>query len=462
MRPSPGFWDLIDETRPVGDDPEVHAGAVVARLVDGGRDATLSFARDFDRAMAGLYDWELWGAAYLALGGCSDDGFEYLRAWILGRGATVWELGTSDPESLFIGLLEETEDAGDLGERLDRGEHLLYAAGRAHETLTGEWLPPSDEAIGAPHGEAWEESDLPSRFPNLHRVAPSWDEPEVDDLSARLGVFQRVSDGLDAAATGDHTRAEEILRPVFEDENDWAMVSTVRDSRVAVAYALGIGSMIRGDVDGAAETFRRVERDISTDDALRRGLAQVELARGELDAAAHLLDPSPDADRFDRILTAKLLWRLGHADEAVERATQELVRHRLPDDHPWDVAGALLQAGHIFIDAELVDPARQAVRAMKPLLRGAPPDFALLAEWQLLDASVERLRGHFQRSLRRIAAVHKPTGYTLATWHRERARTLRAMSQEADAREEYSAAIEALEQAGEKWEAAVLREEGAG
>ena len=35
------------------------------------------------------YRWDLWGAAYLANGGCSDDGFDYFRGWLIGQGRKV-------------------------------------------------------------------------------------------------------------------------------------------------------------------------------------------------------------------------------------------------------------------------------------------------------------------------------------------------------------------------------------
>jgi hypothetical protein len=31
-------------------------------------------------------DRDQWGAAYLANGGCSDDGFDYFRGWLIGQG----------------------------------------------------------------------------------------------------------------------------------------------------------------------------------------------------------------------------------------------------------------------------------------------------------------------------------------------------------------------------------------
>jgi hypothetical protein len=50
--------------------------------------------------MAESYRWDLWGAAYLINGGCSDDGFDYFRGWLLSQGRAIWQATLADPDSL--------------------------------------------------------------------------------------------------------------------------------------------------------------------------------------------------------------------------------------------------------------------------------------------------------------------------------------------------------------------------
>lgn len=41
------------------------------------------------------YTWEIWAAVYLIEGGCSDDGFDYFRGWLISMGkrhSTQWLL----------------------------------------------------------------------------------------------------------------------------------------------------------------------------------------------------------------------------------------------------------------------------------------------------------------------------------------------------------------------------------
>lgn len=79
-------------------------------LTAAGTEQILEYAASFDEAMDALYTWSLWGAAYLALAGCSDDAFEYLRAWIVAAGERTWARAVDNPEGLFVELLDGNRD----------------------------------------------------------------------------------------------------------------------------------------------------------------------------------------------------------------------------------------------------------------------------------------------------------------------------------------------------------------
>ena len=51
--------------------------------------------------MAGSYWTPLWAAAYVINGGCSDDGFDYCRGWLILQGREVFEHVVADPRTLF-------------------------------------------------------------------------------------------------------------------------------------------------------------------------------------------------------------------------------------------------------------------------------------------------------------------------------------------------------------------------
>jgi len=50
--------------------------------------------------MADSYRSSLWAAAYVINGGCSDDGFDYFRAWLMLQGRETFGQAVADPDSL--------------------------------------------------------------------------------------------------------------------------------------------------------------------------------------------------------------------------------------------------------------------------------------------------------------------------------------------------------------------------
>ncbi|WP_307172850.1 DUF4240 domain-containing protein [Streptomyces sp. B3I7] len=161
------FWELVDATREAaGGDPEEHADLLVERLVRLDPEAVLDFARHFEARYNRAYRWDVWGAAWLLLGGASDDAFDYFRCWLIGQGREVFEGALHDPDSL-------AELLDDFDERVDGdGEELGYAADEAYEQLTGTvapdlGLPPApDEPEGTPQ-DLEDEAALARRYPSL-------------------------------------------------------------------------------------------------------------------------------------------------------------------------------------------------------------------------------------------------------------------------------------------------------
>lgn len=124
-------------------------------------DDVVAFQRAFDDRMRETYRWDLWGAAYIIEGGCSDDGFTDFRSWLISMGRDVFESALRDPESLV-------DVASADGVEVCSFEEFQYIPGRVYEEMTDEELPDGDDA--APHdpaGNDWVEEDLPAKFPRL-------------------------------------------------------------------------------------------------------------------------------------------------------------------------------------------------------------------------------------------------------------------------------------------------------
>ena len=52
------------------------------------------------------YKQDLWAAAYAAMGGCSDDGFDYFRYWLVSRGKAIFFAAFENVDSINDELLK--------------------------------------------------------------------------------------------------------------------------------------------------------------------------------------------------------------------------------------------------------------------------------------------------------------------------------------------------------------------
>jgi hypothetical protein len=98
--PAERFWQIIERAARSGHDPDAHIEALRAEVRKLTLDEIVSFEVAFRRYLNEAYTWDLWGAAYVIHGGCSDDGFEYFRRWLVSRGRDVYEAALADPDSL--------------------------------------------------------------------------------------------------------------------------------------------------------------------------------------------------------------------------------------------------------------------------------------------------------------------------------------------------------------------------
>lgn len=158
------FWKIIEDSRggASASDPNGNMDRQIAQLTAHLASLPSNDVADFDRhfvnCMATAYRWDLWAAAYIINGGCSDDGFIDFRSWLISMGRTVFEASLGDVESLVNFAKDPTvEDCS--------FEEFQYVAGRVY----GEPIDHEIDYPPEPTGEPWdEESDeLADRFPIL-------------------------------------------------------------------------------------------------------------------------------------------------------------------------------------------------------------------------------------------------------------------------------------------------------
>jgi hypothetical protein len=171
---NPGqFWSILQVAYREAGDGTTHDWFValkkeLARLPP---PEILRFRRRFDELVRAADKTDLWGAAYLINGGCSDDGFHYFRCWLVGMGQAVYEKALDDPDSLADVLQGEgpceasldTAPARAWEEKTGRTAEEFY---RELDRLSGHF-PAADE------GEDWDFDDndeVRRRFPRLARL----------------------------------------------------------------------------------------------------------------------------------------------------------------------------------------------------------------------------------------------------------------------------------------------------
>jgi Protein of unknown function (DUF4240) len=118
------FWTLIDQSRVGIDDQLPKLQDALERL---GEEQLLAFDFRFQEAICAAYRWDLWGAAYIINGGCSDDGFDYFLGWLVLQGRKYYEAALRNPNNAG-----KNASPGDMAEC----EEVWYVAEQAYEKLT--------------------------------------------------------------------------------------------------------------------------------------------------------------------------------------------------------------------------------------------------------------------------------------------------------------------------------------
>ncbi|MFI6257064.1 DUF4240 domain-containing protein [Micromonospora zamorensis] len=135
------FWAVVESAGAgldgrTGDDGEAIAAALVTRLAATSSERILEFQELFDQLHDALYRWDVWAAAYLIGGGCSDDSFIDFRAGVIALGREWYERVLASPDGLadhpVVRQAAAEEDDGALF-----AESVNYAASEAYEQVTG-------------------------------------------------------------------------------------------------------------------------------------------------------------------------------------------------------------------------------------------------------------------------------------------------------------------------------------
>jgi len=162
------FWDIISRSLEVSDGSiERQAAELEDILADLPPVQVASFNARFVSKNLELYSWELWGAAYVLYGGCSDDCFEYLRSWVVGQGQDYFKAVQRDPHTLDNGRLSFAFESDEAEWLSYVGEDAYLRASDGRDLYEDYPQSPSTIAVGEPSGTAWDEETVESLYPDL-------------------------------------------------------------------------------------------------------------------------------------------------------------------------------------------------------------------------------------------------------------------------------------------------------
>ncbi|MHA3771490.1 DUF4240 domain-containing protein [Verrucomicrobiota bacterium sgz303538] len=159
------FWNLVEESKKLAGDGGCYEQVrFLQSLLEQCHPADIEdFDKLYDEMRLESYDQRLWAAAYIINGGCSDDGFEYFRGWLISRGREVFERALRDPGSLALEISDTDDDL--------ECEDMLYVARNAYEKKAGKEMPGRPPVEWKLKGEDWDEDTVDQLYPELAKAA---------------------------------------------------------------------------------------------------------------------------------------------------------------------------------------------------------------------------------------------------------------------------------------------------
>lgn len=160
------FWAIVQTAvDEAGNDEDEYLEVVKRELSKLSLKEMIGFRLRTDKLLYDSYTSEMWCAGYLMNGGCSDDGFEYFRLWVISRGRKVYEAAMANPDNLIDYIDDDAE--------MDFFEFELfwYVALEAFE-----------EAVDAELYDYIDDDNFKTREGNYPNFEFNWEEDEPESM----------------------------------------------------------------------------------------------------------------------------------------------------------------------------------------------------------------------------------------------------------------------------------------
>jgi hypothetical protein len=126
------YWSIIEKSLKSTSDQEAQEQFLIKEIRNLTPKQMIGFRLRTDKLLYDTYNSEMWCAGYIMNGGCSDDGFEYFRNWVISRGKETYYNAKQNPDTLINHVIE--------GEDYYDFESFWYVALEAFQQKTGKDL----------------------------------------------------------------------------------------------------------------------------------------------------------------------------------------------------------------------------------------------------------------------------------------------------------------------------------
>lgn len=101
------FWQIVDKSIKNSNDESGQMSFLVKEIEKLAPKEIIGFRLRTDKLLYDTYNSEMWCAGYIMNGGCSDDGFEYFRNWVISRGKEIYYSAMENPDNLISEYVED-------------------------------------------------------------------------------------------------------------------------------------------------------------------------------------------------------------------------------------------------------------------------------------------------------------------------------------------------------------------
>ena len=126
------FWSIIDKSLRSTKNQDDQEQFLIKEIGTLTPKQMIGFRLRTDKLLYDTYNSQMWCAGYIMNDGCSDDGFEYFRNWVISRGKDTYYKAKQNPDNIISEVDENAE--------MYEFESFWYVALKAFEQKTGKEL----------------------------------------------------------------------------------------------------------------------------------------------------------------------------------------------------------------------------------------------------------------------------------------------------------------------------------